>query len=805
MNKNLNRIFILSLFLSFATSLLAVAPNGYYKTAEGLQQKALLKRLCDIVGPHTTISYKGLWTLYKTSDVRPGTQEIWDMYSTAKYKAGKDQCGAYHSVGDCYNREHSFPKSWFNDASPMVSDAFHIYPTDGVVNNQRSNYPYGECANGTTLSAPRGIKALGKLGTSTFPGYSETVFEPIDEYKGDFARSYFYMAACYNDRFASFHSPMLAGNDYPCYTNWAINLLMKWHRQDPVSEKEIDRNDEVYAHQKNRNPFIDHPELAEYIWGNKQNEGWVPGGVIDPVITSPVSGTTIDLGVALVNTNLTQQITVKSAGLKENLNVTVAGTGFSVSTTTISKDQTNGAGANITVSYQSATAAEATGVLTISSAEVSSQVNLKAMAVENIVALPAEGITMNSFTARWQDMSKDGSNYNLYVYLADGVTVLPGYPKTVAASAERYNVTDLDYSATYKYKLTDKNGKESNVITVTTNDPIREINAILPQGDLVFNTTPNTVSDALPVDIACEYILEKEVNVTITGNFEISSDKANWSKSLTVSSEGERIYVRMQASAAGSYKGMLSASTATVEGFDIDVIGSSAAPRTFFEDFEVEAPAIGGYNTSGAEIQGNACKWYMKDAGLFARPGQDRYNGTLGVCTGKTPDSYIEMRENKLNGAGIFSFQAALYGKDTKASVDVLYSINEGRSWTKLQSFDIQNTILEEYVVDANIQQPIRFKIAQTAGKRINIDDIAISDVSSVENIYAENKNWDAYVVNGKVCVELENAANILIYTPDAKLVFEGMTQNGALIALPQGVYIVVNDAVNDSRKVIVK
>lgn len=106
----------------------------------------------------------------------------------------KEQCGQYSTLGDCYNREHSFPKSWFNDDSPMVSDAFHIYPTDGKVNSQRNNYPYGECANGTTLSPNGKVKALGKLGTSTFPGYSGTVFEPDDEYKGDFARSYFYMA-----------------------------------------------------------------------------------------------------------------------------------------------------------------------------------------------------------------------------------------------------------------------------------------------------------------------------------------------------------------------------------------------------------------------------------------------------------------------------------------------------------------------------------------------------------------------------------------------------------------------------------
>lgn len=153
----------------------------------------------------------------------------------------------------------------------MVSDAYHIYPTDGKVNGQRSNYPYGECAGGTSVASSNGVKALGKVGRSTFEGYSGTVFEPDDEYKGDFARTYFYMAACYNNRISSWSSDMLGGNSYPVFNAWAIDLLLKWDKQDPVSQKEIDRNEVVYNHQHNRNPFIDHPELAQYIWGDKKN------------------------------------------------------------------------------------------------------------------------------------------------------------------------------------------------------------------------------------------------------------------------------------------------------------------------------------------------------------------------------------------------------------------------------------------------------------------------------------------------------------------------------------------------------
>jgi endonuclease I len=170
-----------------------------------------------------------------------------------------DQCGNYGGEGDCYNREHSFPKSWFNDAAPMVTDLFHIYPTDGYVNGMRSNYPFGEVGSATWTSTNGS-----KVGSCVFPGYSGIVFEPIDEYKGDFARSYFYMLTRYLDVASSWSSPMLSGGNF---SSWAEDLLIQWHEADPVSDKEVDRNNEVHDIQSNRNPFIDHAEWVAAIWG----------------------------------------------------------------------------------------------------------------------------------------------------------------------------------------------------------------------------------------------------------------------------------------------------------------------------------------------------------------------------------------------------------------------------------------------------------------------------------------------------------------------------------------------------------
>jgi hypothetical protein len=154
----------------------------------------------------------------------------------------------------------------------MYTDLFHLYPTDKYVNNKRSNYPFGEVSN-PTWTSDNGSR----LGSNSTAGYSGIVFEPNDAYKGDFARTYFYMVTCYENKVAGWNSSeakvSLAGDKYPAFKQWAIDVLLKWHRNDPVSQKEIDRNNVIYtSYQHNRNPYIDRPELAEYIWGNKMNE-----------------------------------------------------------------------------------------------------------------------------------------------------------------------------------------------------------------------------------------------------------------------------------------------------------------------------------------------------------------------------------------------------------------------------------------------------------------------------------------------------------------------------------------------------
>ena len=262
----------------------AQGPNGsktYYQDADGKSGAALKTALCGIIYNHTERSYNDLWTDFKTTDKRPTDGKVWDMYSgISNFTFGTNQdTGSHTPEGTAYNREHSFPKSWFGgEVAPMYTDLFHMYPTDGYVNEKRSNYPFGE-NNGEKYSS---FDDFSKLGKCTYPGCTYTgdkeyVFEPNDLYKGDFARTYFYMVTCYEEKIVDwYHSysdsrPTLDGNKYPGLSSWQLSMLMKWAKNDTVSAKEIARNNAVYGIQNNRNPFIDYPGLEKYIWGDWQD------------------------------------------------------------------------------------------------------------------------------------------------------------------------------------------------------------------------------------------------------------------------------------------------------------------------------------------------------------------------------------------------------------------------------------------------------------------------------------------------------------------------------------------------------
>lgn len=331
--KKLLSTLCLTLFTGYVW---AQAPSTYYQKANGKKGAELKTAMFEIIRNPSVVDFDSLWTAYNTSDVRTDGNDdpfIWDMYSGISryhlydYPHGT---GAGNTEGvKGIQREHSIAKSWLNpkdapasgsktylDVRPMYSDLVHVIPVDAVCANNRSNLCYGEIdADKVDWSSMEEFCKKSKQGGCSTPGWREQVsdpsktrvFEPNDEYKGDFARIFFYMVTCYQPGYLTWMPErdadkrktgenMVFSSDNHCgtwtsdmfnqgdddaykpFAPWAFDMLMRWAKNDPVSQKEIDRNEVIWQLQGNRNPFVDYPGLEEYIWGDKKNEAFDYGG-----------------------------------------------------------------------------------------------------------------------------------------------------------------------------------------------------------------------------------------------------------------------------------------------------------------------------------------------------------------------------------------------------------------------------------------------------------------------------------------------------------------------------------------------
>lgn len=332
------------LFTVFAGLANAQAPAGYYNAANGLSGAALKTALSSIISSgHQDKGYNGLWTAYKTTDIDKDYENdgsILDIYSEKpvgtdpyKYTPGSNQCGTYSTEGNCYNREHIVPQSLFNQSSPMVSDVHFIRATDGKVNGMRSNYPFGKVGSATFTS-----KNGSKLGNSSSSGYSGTVFEPIDEFKGDVARMIFYFVTRYQSKLSSFSSGnMLGSSAFPGLQTWELNVLLSWHNQDPVSQAEIKRNNASYTYQGNRNPFIDNPNYVNLIWGSQTptNDTQAPTAATGLTVSGKTSNSiSLTWNASTDNVGVSSYDVYMNGSLKTNVNSTsTTVTGLNPSTT----------------------------------------------------------------------------------------------------------------------------------------------------------------------------------------------------------------------------------------------------------------------------------------------------------------------------------------------------------------------------------------------------------------------------------------------------------------------------------------
>lgn len=478
--------------------------TGYYNRMNGKSGAALKAAAKECVQSHQTLEYYDLPNYWQYSDVYPelvnGCKRWWDMYSDAVYLIQRGQSGKSSFSANKMQREHSVPKSWWKlngsvEYTPAYSDMWNLYPSDGAANQAKLNYPLGLTAS---TSFNNGVTKVGGAQTG-YGGGSRNVFEPDDEYKGDFARAYMYVATVYDD-INWVINYMYKKEAYPTLVPWAREMLLQWCRQDPVDQKEIDRNNVVEQYQGNRNPFVDFPELAEYIWGTRttevfyvdQQQGSDPTPPItgDPEITAPVNGEAFDFGQVAVGRSETRVLQIVGKNLTSPLSVRVTGTDRAMFVPEITKEipaatinQNQGYLLNITYTPTVVGLHEAKIVLYDGGLTGSIAVTLKGEALPmptftTLTALQPTDVTANSYTAHWNPVA-DGEIADYYVLTRTRLVDGNQETETYETGETSYLISDRnpDVAETYyvQYSRLGMLSEPSNEIYVAAGSSVEDL------------------------------------------------------------------------------------------------------------------------------------------------------------------------------------------------------------------------------------------------------------------------------------------------------------------------------------------
>ena len=566
---------------------------SYYNDANNKSGSVLFTAMTTLSGAtqhsYTKLTYDELYTAYHTSDVYPSGHtnagKIWDMYSTVLWVPGNKECGSYSAEGGCYNREHSMPKSWFGGSDNYKStnqgcDLVHLVPTDGYVNGRRSNYAFGEVAS-ASYTSNGGLSKLGSsknslsvtestISGTSVSGISATVFEPDDEYKGDFARIYMYMRARYASlnlaqadggtvHFSTTTSP--ASDSKYGFKDYSVILLMKWHRQDPVSQKEIDRNNQIEKMQGNRNPFVDYPIIAEYLWGKYAGQtfsldnaigsfdtsNFTPGvsdgdKVSSTTPTLSVSATSLDIASA-ANSSNTATFTITGANLTSNITIAKSGTNsnlFTISPTSIAAGSANATN-TITVTYSPTATGSHTATLTISSTGATSK------------TVTLNGTCAETKTVTWKVNNATYTTGNPTTQVTSGskVTTLPTAPTAPSSCSGK---TFVGWTATAINSET--NTAPMDLFTDVAGSPVIDNNttfyavfATVSGGGNTTYTLANSIASGDKVVIACS---GSGVTAGALNNTYLSSVSSTFS-GTTLSSVGDGTLVFTVGGSSGAW------------------------------------------------------------------------------------------------------------------------------------------------------------------------------------------------------------------------------------------------------------
>ena len=457
----------LLIVLSVAVAARADVPSGYYVSLNGKSGRALKDAVHELTRNRTVHSYGSLWYYFRETDrMTSDASRVWDMYSDKTYYFTSNGTGATGGM----NKEHSLPKSWWGGGTESqgfyaYTDLNHLYPSDAEANTAKLNYPLGEV---NTVHYNNGVSKTGTP-VSGQGGGSSVVFEPDDRYKGDFARTYFYMAACYQN-YTWKYKYMYSEDTWLTLTPWSVEMLLRWAREDPVSDKEIARNDAVYKCQNNRNPFIDNPELMEYIWGDRQGEVFnvndIPVDDGPTEIITPTNGMQFDMGPVAIGRSTSITIPVKGHNLTNNVSLMLYRYEyemFSLSHNSIDRAKANSPeGFPLTVTYTPKELGEHRARLVFSDGGIvgSFGITLTAQCLEvpqlsAPVALEPEQVTDSTYLAVWEPVAEEVDYYvlNRTIYDMDHNVVDSETFTTDDASQTSMLFTDRGRGLTHTYTV----------------------------------------------------------------------------------------------------------------------------------------------------------------------------------------------------------------------------------------------------------------------------------------------------------------------------------------------------------------
>ena len=765
---------VLFLIIVLCSSLLA--QEQYYRKAEGLRGTQLKEALHDLIQPSYVLAYGGgvgkTWTGFWYTDQMENMQ-VRDRYSNVVRYLNPDM-----SAVSNMNIEHIWANSWWGHIkNNAYCDLFNLYPADATANGRKSNNPIG-IVDGT-VSYTNGVTKVGK--SSSYRADSLiTAWEPADQWKGDFARTYFYMATCYSHMtslWTTTEGLLTVDPNSPLLMRpWVYTLMLEWAEADPLDEIEQQRCDAIYEIQGNRNPFVDYPELCYYIWGNKSDEQFYCSEEHGAEIFVPAASEEIDFGLHPLSRPFSAKVQVRGRGLNEGASLAVTDEYFTLDKATLSANEIH-EGTDVSISVTPTEEGTYTTMLLLEGSGYVQQTPLTVSFVDGIPAYPATdvvcAVSSRRFNANWMNYQPDAT-YTLNVYTKDA----NGQPKTFGTyttTDTTYQVKNVQASTTYYYKVSIiKDGQP----TINSNEVKVEMPEVAPvfsvsTEDIAFTATPGKPSAPAQVSVTAMAVPKYVMEVSTSAPFEISSDGETWSQELTLKGQNVSFFIRFGGGIEeGDYEGEVIVST---EGMDDKVISVSCnvdATKSFFEDFETGTK--GGY--AAAEVTCNAATWEMSNA-LLA--GDDnaldkkcvRMKGYVKTGSTITTPAHIMMTTDKVNGCDSLWFYAGSYGNDTGVKMTVSYSVDAGKTWTNVvTSLPVAEMKRYGYKINMDGNIRLKFESENTGNKRVNIDNVQMSDwedPTSIQDLKVskdlKDLNGSMYDLSGRKVMNRKSAGPVIV------------------------------------------